>query len=76
MSDVAMAALDHDPRKKPDHAPVPPGGKAIKDWGLAIEAPLHVADPDAHSWDEEADMVVVGLGGAGSRLPCTDWKRA
>ena len=65
MSDVAMAALDHDPRKKPDHAPTPDGGQAIRDWGLAIDAPLHVADADTHPWDEQADMVVVGLGGAG-----------
>ena len=60
MSDVAMAALDHDPRQKPDHAPTPDGGQAIRDWGLAIDAPLHVADADAHPWDEQADMVVVG----------------
>ncbi|WP_029921540.1 FAD-binding protein [Nevskia soli] len=35
------------------------------EWGLQIEAPLRLADPDRHSWDESADLVVVGLGGAG-----------
>jgi len=33
--------------------------------GVAIEDPLIVADPDAFAWDETADLVVVGLGGAG-----------
>jgi 3-oxo-5alpha-steroid 4-dehydrogenase len=33
--------------------------------GVAIEDPLVVADPDAFAWDETADLVVVGLGGAG-----------
>lgn len=46
-------------------APVPAPGEAITSWGLAIDAPLRLADPDSHSWNEEADMVVVGLGGAG-----------
>ena len=32
---------------------------------VAIEDPLVVADPDAFAWDETADLVVVGLGGAG-----------
>lgn len=26
---------------------------------------MRLADPDAHIWDEETDMVIVGLGGAG-----------
>ena len=62
--DVAMAALNHDPRAKPS-PPTPPAGEAVREWGLAIDAPLSLADPDAHPWDEQADMVVVGLGGAG-----------
>jgi 3-oxo-5alpha-steroid 4-dehydrogenase len=33
--------------------------------GVAIEDPLVVADPDNFAWDETADLVVVGLGGAG-----------
>jgi 3-oxo-5alpha-steroid 4-dehydrogenase len=33
--------------------------------GVAIEDPLVIADPDAFAWDETADLVVVGLGGAG-----------
>ena len=33
--------------------------------GVSIEDPLVVADPDAFAWDETADLVVVGLGGAG-----------
>lgn len=46
-------------------APVPAPGEAINSWGLAIDAPLRLADPYKHDWNEEADMVVVGLGGAG-----------
>jgi len=34
-------------------------------WGLQIEPPLRLADADRHPWDESADLVVVGLGGAG-----------
>jgi len=34
-------------------------------WGLQIEPPLRLADPERHAWDESADLVVVGLGGAG-----------
>jgi 3-oxo-5alpha-steroid 4-dehydrogenase len=33
--------------------------------GVAIEDPLVVEDPDAFHWDETADLVIVGLGGAG-----------
>lgn len=44
---------------------VPPPGEAITSFGLAIDAPLRLDDPDAHGWQNEADMVVVGLGGAG-----------
>ncbi len=35
------------------------------EWGLQIEPPLRLADPERHAWDESADLVVVGLGGAG-----------
>lgn len=33
--------------------------------GVGIEDPLIVSSPDEFSWDETADLVVVGLGGAG-----------
>lgn len=33
--------------------------------GLDVEDPLILDDVSAHAWDEEADLVVVGLGGAG-----------
>ncbi len=46
-----------------DPAPAAPG--AIGEWGLAIDAPLVLADADAHDWAGTADMAVVGLGGAG-----------
>lgn len=36
-----------------------------REVGLEIEDPLVLADPDAHGWDDEADLVIVGLGGAG-----------
>lgn len=36
-----------------------------QDLGLDVEEPLVVADPEAVAWDETADLVVVGLGGAG-----------
>ncbi len=45
--------------------PVPEANKPIRDWGLAIDPPLQLDDPEAHDWSESADMVVVGLGGAG-----------
>ncbi len=61
---TTLAALKYNPRDKPARD-VPGQGQAITDWGLAIDAPLRLADPDAHAWDEQADMVVVGLGGAG-----------
>lgn len=54
----------HDPYAR-SAPPVPQAGTAITDWGLAIDAPLTLADPDAHAWDEDSDMIVVGLGGAG-----------
>jgi 3-oxo-5alpha-steroid 4-dehydrogenase len=33
-------------------------------WDLPIESPL-IVDPENHPWDDAADLVVVGLGGAG-----------
>lgn len=35
------------------------------EWGLQIEPPLRLSDVGQHPWDETADLVVVGLGGAG-----------
>jgi 3-oxo-5alpha-steroid 4-dehydrogenase len=35
------------------------------DLGLSVEDPLILDEPDAAAWDETADLVVVGLGGAG-----------
>lgn len=46
-------------------ASLPQPGSPIHEWGLSIDAPLQLADPDRHDWAGEADMVVVGLGGAG-----------
>ncbi len=34
-------------------------------FGLHIESPQRIDDPDRFAWDESADLVVVGLGGAG-----------
>lgn len=39
--------------------------QSIHDWGLSIEQPLQVTDPDGFAWNSSADIVVVGLGGAG-----------
>ena len=36
-----------------------------KHWYSAVEAPLTVTGPEAVEWNDEADVVVVGLGGAG-----------
>jgi len=49
--------------RKPARVPV--AGQPITDWGLAIDAPLRLDDPETHTWQEGADMIVVGLGGAG-----------
>ena len=35
-------------------------------WHSQVREPISVADPEATSWDEEADLVVVGFGGAGA----------
>lgn len=64
MSKTALLT-PHDPWLQRPAAPVPDAGAPITDWGLAIDAPLVVADPDAHPWSHSADVVVVGLGGAG-----------
>jgi len=34
-------------------------------WGIRIDGPLILDDVEAHPWDDSADLVVVGLGGAG-----------
>ncbi|MDR3415038.1 MAG: FAD-binding protein [Nevskia sp.] len=41
------------------------GNVAGADWGLQVEPPLRLADVERHAWDDHADLVVVGLGGAG-----------
>ena len=35
------------------------------DVGIEIEAPLRLDDVEAHDWADVADLIVVGLGGAG-----------
>ena len=35
------------------------------DVGIEIEAPLRLDDVEAHDWSDVADLIVVGLGGAG-----------
>lgn len=54
-----------DPWAQRSPVPVPEAGEAIHRWKLAIDAPLTLADPDSHGWEGDADLVVVGLGGAG-----------
>jgi 3-oxo-5alpha-steroid 4-dehydrogenase len=34
-------------------------------WASPVEAPLVIADADAQRWDDSADLVVAGFGGAG-----------
>src|ERR671928_186589 len=34
-------------------------------FGLDIEAPQRIDDPDRYPWHASADLVVIGLGGAG-----------
>jgi len=63
---MASSFIPPDPWTLRKPAPVPPAGAPITDWGLAIDAPIRLDDPDAHDWQDEADMVVVGLGGAGA----------
>jgi len=64
-ADVGKAYIPPNPWTLRERAAVPPSGEAITSFGLAIDAPLRLDDPDAHDWRDEADMVVVGLGGAG-----------
>jgi 3-oxo-5alpha-steroid 4-dehydrogenase len=40
-------------------------GPGSAHWFSAVEAPERIAGADAASWDAEADLVVVGYGGAG-----------
>lgn len=40
-------------------------GPGSAHWYSAVEAPERVSGPDALGWDEQADFVVVGYGGAG-----------
>lgn len=53
------------------HTPAPTGltgsdaAAAARAVGLEIEAPLMIDDPAHFDWAHEADIVVVGLGGAG-----------
>ena len=35
-------------------------------WHSKVQAPMQVASPDEVAWDVEADLVVVGFGGAGA----------
>ena len=35
-------------------------------WHSAVQAPMQVADADEVAWDQEADFLVVGFGGAGA----------
>lgn len=53
------------PYSYPPGDPAPAGPGAVRDWGLAIDAPLMLHDPDGHPWDDAADLIVVGAGGAG-----------
>ncbi len=64
--DLGPAAfVPPDPWELRTPKPVPAPDAPITEWGLAIDRPLRLADPDAHEWQGEADMIVVGLGGAG-----------
>ena len=35
-------------------------------WLSEVEAPQIITDPNLFAWDDEADLVVAGLGGAGT----------
>lgn len=43
----------------------PEPGPGDHGWHSAVVPPLVIEDPDAATWDAEADFVVVGFGGAG-----------
>src|SRR5690242_2371829 len=34
-------------------------------WASPVENPLCIEDPQQHRWDDSADLLVVGFGGAG-----------
>ncbi len=53
------------PYNYPPSNPAPAGPGAIAEWGLAIDAPRTIDDPDSFDWHDAADVIVVGLGGAG-----------
>ena len=63
--DAGAAFIPPNPWTTSKPAAVPPAGEDITSWGLAIQAPLRLDDPDSHNWQDDADVVVVGLGGAG-----------
>ena len=46
-----------------DVAPAKAG--AINSWGLSIDQPLTLENAAAHNWDDAADLVIAGAGGAG-----------
>lgn len=52
-------------RRENRQSALPQPGTRINAWGLAIDAPLPLNDAEVHDWAGEADVVVVGLGGAG-----------
>lgn len=65
MESAATAFLPPDPWSLREPKPVPASGRTITEWGLQIDSPLVLNAPDDHDWADEADLVVVGLGGAG-----------
>lgn len=64
-AEAGAAFVPPNPWTNSKPAVLPAAGEAITDWGLAIDAPLRLDNPDAHDWQDDADVVVVGLGGAG-----------
>ena len=62
---MVTGGTDQWPYAFPASPPLSPAGQAVSDWGLAVDAPLTLADPDAHDWAGAADLLVAGLGGAG-----------
>lgn len=37
----------------------------LSQWGLSVGDPVRIENPEGHEWSGEADILVVGLGGAG-----------
>ena len=62
MTDIGTSPWPH---AYPVSEPLSPEGQSVSDWGLAVDAPLTLANPDAHDWAGEADLLIAGLGGAG-----------